>query len=461
MGVDLLEAGPDGDGSAFLHFAVSLPVGLRAEAALPPDGSRPTFAGVKGSGGTGTGGRVTPSKPGMNDLVNRAVGAQLRSQAGVIGRGQAFAAGLSADAVDRRIARRRWRPLHPRVYLDAGYDYGDEARVRAAALWAGPDAVLSGLAAAWWHGLVEAPPATVSLTVPRRRFPRAREGIAIRRRDLAAADSAMRGGLAVTAIPLTVLESAVELGESGAQFLERALLGPAGFAETVEAYRRNRTAAGAAAARALLLGAARRSVAVGERALVDLLRRARVIGWREGHPVAGFVVPLAFPAVRVAIEVEGWSWPAPVVQPARLAGAASAGTAATAATTTAATGTATTMTGGTPTAGAATATAATATAATATTATAAAATTPGSTPTAGAAAATAATTTAGTAGRLGTARSAGLDGIGGADERRRWRRAVLVRAGWTVVRLTRGEIETMPDVVLATIGAALARQRAG
>jgi hypothetical protein len=88
----------------------------------------------------------------LDDLVAR--------QAGVISRDQAVAAGLSRDAVDHRLRLRRWRPLHPRVYLVGGHRYDEEVKVRAAALWAGEGAALSGVAAAWWHAGASSRPRT-------------------------------------------------------------------------------------------------------------------------------------------------------------------------------------------------------------------------------------------------------------------------------------------------------------
>jgi hypothetical protein len=79
----------------------------------------------------------------------------LARQAGVISREQALRAGLDVAAVDRMVRTRRWQPLHPRVYLVDGHRYDDEARVRAAVLWAGAGAVLCGSAAAWWHGMTD------------------------------------------------------------------------------------------------------------------------------------------------------------------------------------------------------------------------------------------------------------------------------------------------------------------
>ena len=238
-----------------------------------------------------------------------ALAALLRRQAGVIGRAQARAAGLSSDAIDRRLAGRLWVPLHPRVYLDRTHRPTDEVRVRAAVLWAGDDAVLSGLAAAWWHGVSPALAGDVTVTVPRRRSPRNRPGVTVRRRDLADDDRTSRFGVPVTALPLTVLEAAVELGAAGGPFLDRALQSHVGFAEVARAHTRNPGAAGATAARAALAATAERAGPAAVRLLVCRLREARMIGWRTEHPTAGVVLPIAFPQARVAVEVEGWARP--------------------------------------------------------------------------------------------------------------------------------------------------------
>ncbi|MGH3823228.1 MAG: type IV toxin-antitoxin system AbiEi family antitoxin domain-containing protein [Pseudonocardiaceae bacterium] len=89
----------------------------------------------------------------------------LRRQSGVISCAQARTAGLSQDAVDRRVSSGRWERLHPGVYLAADHPYTDEVRIRAAVLWAGKDAVAHGVSAAWWHELGPALPSTVEVTV--------------------------------------------------------------------------------------------------------------------------------------------------------------------------------------------------------------------------------------------------------------------------------------------------------
>src|SRR6185503_274794 len=148
--------------------------------------------------------------------------ALLDRQAGVVSRAQALAAGLTPREIDRRLARRRWLPLHPRVYLVAGHPLTDEVRIRAAALWAGDGAVVVGAAAVWWHGLAERAPATVAVAVPRR-CPAPRPGLTAQRRVVAPGDVVTVRGLAVPVRPLALLDAAVEAGASGAALLHRAL----------------------------------------------------------------------------------------------------------------------------------------------------------------------------------------------------------------------------------------------
>lgn len=266
---------------------------------------------------------MTPTASAAPDLDDL-----LAAQAGVLSRAQAVAAGLSTDTVDRRLAARRWLPVHPRVYRDADRPDTAEARVRAVVLWAGEGAVLSGAAAAWWWGLLPRVPEVVTVTVPRRRAPRPRAGIVVRRRSLDPADVAVRRGLAVTGRAWSVLEAAVELPGTGAALLDRVLSAPPGpgvpdLAELTAAHRRTLGAHGSRAAGELLAGAARRVRAAAGHRVRAALVRSGVTGWRCGHPVAGIVVPLAFPAHRVAVEVRGASGPDPDAVPGTAPGTGS------------------------------------------------------------------------------------------------------------------------------------------
>lgn len=174
----------------------------------------------------------------------------LARQAGVISREQAMRAGLDAATVDRLVRTRRWQPLHPRVYLVRGYPAGDEALARAAVLWAGEGAVLSGAAAAWWHGLLAEAPRTLVVTASARRP--ARPGVVVRCRPLDAADRTERRGIPVTAVALTALEAAAELSRPAGEDVFVRALQRVGRAEVLAAHRRNPTLAG----RSLLSAAA-------------------------------------------------------------------------------------------------------------------------------------------------------------------------------------------------------------
>jgi hypothetical protein len=237
------------------------------------------------------------------------VHAVLLRQAGVITRAQALAAGLSADAVDRRLAARRWHPVHPRVYRDGAFPPTAAAAARATVLWAGPGAVLSGAAAAWWHGLLPEPPVVLGVTVPRRRYPRPRPGITVRRRELASVDVRTVNGVAVVAAPLAALEAAVELGPRGPAFLEELLAaGTVGVQAVQRAHARNVGAHGSASA-ARVLGLAARGLRFrAVRRLAVLLGVDGPSGWVRGRQVAGLPLEIAHPASRVAVAV---SFPSP------------------------------------------------------------------------------------------------------------------------------------------------------
>jgi hypothetical protein len=219
----------------------------------------------------------------------------LRRQEGVISLRQAVGAGLGARGVSNRVASGRWERVHPRVFRATDHAFTDRARLRGAALWAAPRAAVSGLAAAWWHGLVECCPAVIELTLPRDRHPAARPGLRVRRRDLAQADLVSVRGIWLTAVPLTVLECAVALGQAGPTFLDRALQRHVRLETLRAAHRRNLGQHGSKAVGLLLAAAARGGESEAERRLVALLRRAGIEGWQLGYLVDGYRLDLAFP----------------------------------------------------------------------------------------------------------------------------------------------------------------------
>jgi very-short-patch-repair endonuclease len=232
----------------------------------------------------------------------------LQRQAGVVRLDQARAAGLSARAIQHRATAGRWTRVHPGVYLAEGARLGTEARVRAAWLWAGDESTLTGLAAAWWHGLRPDLRGPVDLVLPRSRHPRPQPGLRLHRRDLDPEDCGLLRGLAVTGLPLTVLDTTLALGRDGSTFLDRALQKHVSHAALLAAHRRRRGRVGNAELDRLLRAAADRAASAAERLLLRILREADITGWTLDHPYGDYGVDLVFLAERVAIETDGWAW---------------------------------------------------------------------------------------------------------------------------------------------------------
>lgn len=231
----------------------------------------------------------------------------LRRQDGVISAAQGREAGLTAGQVRHRVESGRWVRLQRGLFADAQRERTDRARLFEACLGAGPDATVHGAAAAWWHGLLEDAPAVVRVTVPRGR----RSGTplaVVRRRALSHRDRVELRGLWVTDTPLTVLETAVELGAGGGAFLDRALQRRVRYAVVHRAHCRTLGRHGSPAAAALLTAASDRAGSQAERILLRLLHRAGVSGWRLHLWALGYELDVAFLAERIAIEVDGWAW---------------------------------------------------------------------------------------------------------------------------------------------------------
>ncbi|MCV7134872.1 DUF559 domain-containing protein [Mycobacterium hodleri] len=231
----------------------------------------------------------------------------LRRHDGVVTLAQASAAGLSRHAVNRRVRSGRWRRCSPGVFFVDDRAFSDAARVRAAVWGHGADAAASGLAAAWWHCVTQFAPDVVEVTVPRAAHRVDRDGVRIRRRDLAQMDVVERDGLRVTALPLTVVEAATRRG-GGAKLLDRALQRHTQLPALWSAHLRNKGRHGSPAARRLLQAADDGARSEAERVLVRLLRTSGITGWRVNRQVAGYEVDVLFRDARVVIEIDGFAF---------------------------------------------------------------------------------------------------------------------------------------------------------
>jgi very-short-patch-repair endonuclease len=228
----------------------------------------------------------------------------LREQDGVITLSQARDAGLSLQAVQRRVRSGRWRRCARCVYFVDDRPFTDAALIRSTVWGYGKDAAASGLTAAWWHGLTRFAPDIVEVTVPRNNHGRIHHGSRLRRRDLDPADVVVCKRLRVTALALTVIEAAVR-HRSGAKLMDSALQRHVDLRRLWQAHVRNKGRYGSPAARRLLQAASSGARSEAERLLVKLLHDAGTRGWRTNYPVGGYRVDVAFVKQKVAIEVDG------------------------------------------------------------------------------------------------------------------------------------------------------------
>ena len=74
------------------------------------------------------------------------------------------------------------------------------------------------------------------------------------------------------------------------------------------AYCRNMGRHGSSAAGRLLVAAADLADSAAERLLVRILREGGVTAWVLGYAFGPWRIDLAFPAQKVAVEVDGWAW---------------------------------------------------------------------------------------------------------------------------------------------------------
>ena len=231
------------------------------------------------------------------------LGEWLAQHDGVITRAQAAFCGLSGDTVDRSVRAGAWRTIHRGVYFVVDRPFTADARIRCAVWGAGPNAVLSGEAAAFWHGVIAEVPSIIEVTIPRKGRSRA-EGCRLRRRDIHSKDIVERRGLQVTSLELTVLEAAI----GKAHIMDRALQRHTDLGRLRQAHARNPGRTGAPEAKRLLKVAANGARSEGERLLIGEFRARKISGWVVNYRWGEYELDIAFLVEMVAIEIDGWAF---------------------------------------------------------------------------------------------------------------------------------------------------------
>jgi hypothetical protein len=226
-------------------------------------------------------------------------------QCGVISRDQLLSSLLTPSRVKRWIAAGRLFPVHRGVYALGHRRLSSEARVRAALLYAGPDAALSPTTAAWWWQLHARAPTTIHLTTTRR--PRDQRGLRIHRRRVV--EAVTHRGLRVTSIPRTLLDLAStlpfdQLRRALAEADYRDLLDPPAVSAILDRGHAGSTALRSALARHLPALAATRSVL--EERFLHLCERSGVPLPEMNVWIDGFLVDALWRSERVVVELDGY-----------------------------------------------------------------------------------------------------------------------------------------------------------
>jgi very-short-patch-repair endonuclease len=236
-----------------------------------------------------------------------------RAQGGVIGRRQLLAAGVRPGTVDTWLRLSRLEATSAQgVYRVAGAPVVSQSLAWVAAL--GTHSPLSYLSAARWWGMADDDDGLVHITRLDRRRLDWPTGVRVHRVGLRPADVTEHRGLPVTTRVETVLDCVGWLSPGrGGSLADRAVqqgwLTPAHVAWRLE-HQPGRW--GNRRLRRLLASLGDGAAAESERRLHRLLRASALTGWVANLEVVvgtrTFVIDVAFPQHRVAIEVDGFAY---------------------------------------------------------------------------------------------------------------------------------------------------------
>ncbi len=229
-------------------------------------------------------------------------------QGSVVSAAQARSCGLSGSAIGRRVSSREWRLLHRATYRVSALRPD-----RATAVWAAhlavADSAVAGGAALWRLGLLPEPPAVPQVVVRTGWRGTAPTGVRVTRSSPFLRSTVLVGGMRTVRCETAVVQFLASGAVDGPAVLDRALqLGRVGLAQLDEVLEAASPGRGLARARALVHAAADGAASEAERRLGRALTAAGITGFRRNARVGRYVVDLAFPAHRLAVEVDGWAW---------------------------------------------------------------------------------------------------------------------------------------------------------
>jgi hypothetical protein len=214
-------------------------------------------------------------------LRERGIDALIDEQGGIVARAQLLAAGWPDARIRRPLRNRRWRTVHPRVYVTHTGPIGYGERLVAALLYAGPAAAWSHYTAAEQLGLLKPDPERpVFVTIPERRRVAGRPGLVIHR------DEHWAARLAAVAPPrrtpadalLDIVGIAPTLDQAAAVIAEACQSGRVGIHDLLAALAQRPRLRHRAELRPIIA-----EVAAGSHSLLEL-RYARDVERRHGLP---------------------------------------------------------------------------------------------------------------------------------------------------------------------------------
>ncbi|MCF8606036.1 endonuclease domain-containing protein [Gordonia sp. HY442] len=238
------------------------------------------------------------------------VAEHLAGHDGIITAARAYELGMSIDEVKHKVLVRLWIPHARGVYLSAEHRMTEMARLRIAVATHG--GVVDRTAAAWLHGLINDLPDVITLSVPQAVHGTADCAVTTdsTRRTFPSEDIAAVAGIAVTALPLTILQAATELYiDIAVSVMDRALqIKRVAVTELRASLDRNSGAHGMRLARVVLTAAEDDSESEAERLFVRLLKRYAISGWEQQKWLGGHRIDFVWPELGIAVAINGWAF---------------------------------------------------------------------------------------------------------------------------------------------------------
>ncbi len=231
-------------------------------------------------------------------------------QLGLITVAQLNAAGVGRGSIARRVANGQLHQVFRGVYLVGHPVPLPGALELAGVLACGEGTLVSHHSAARLWGLVKASPGEVEVTVIGRDC-RSRDGLRVHAvKRLGAPDRGRRLGIPITSAARTVIDVSATVGYEEAEHViaEACALKLTSEPQLLAAANRVSNRAGVARIRSILgqSGGPRRTRSDGERALLGLIRAARLPDPATDVPLLGFTADFLWPEQRLIVELDSY-----------------------------------------------------------------------------------------------------------------------------------------------------------